>query len=94
MADLCSLAEEGCLAPEDAAQEAATGVGPGSTHMKKGRSLKRRPLQVLATEPSAPTWVTQKNQTTEEATIIKSAAKRLSPYMNLMSMTPATTAPS
>jgi hypothetical protein len=48
MADLCFLAEEGCLVPKDAAREAATGVSPGSTHTKKGRSLKHEPLEVLA----------------------------------------------
>jgi hypothetical protein len=43
MADLCSLAEEGRLAPEDAAREAATGVSPGAAHTKKGGSRKRGP---------------------------------------------------
>jgi hypothetical protein len=79
MADLCSLAEEGRLAPEDAARKAATRVSPGATHTKKGGSRKRGPPQVLAAEPSASAGVALKSQGAEEVAVIKPTAKKWCP---------------
>jgi hypothetical protein len=66
MADLCSLAEEGRLAPEDASREVVTGASPGSVPPKKGGSRKHGPPQVLATEASSPARANKKTQENEE----------------------------
>ena len=43
LADLCSLAEEGRLAPEDADGDVAAGASLGGTSVKKGALRKRGP---------------------------------------------------
>nr|XP_051216298.1 uncharacterized protein LOC127333897 [Lolium perenne] len=56
MADLCSLAEEGRLAPEDAARKAATGVSPGVAP-EEGRFAQARASACPGRRPSAPVGV-------------------------------------
>ena len=54
LADLCSLVEEGRLAPEDVIHDAAVRVTPAGTSSKKTSLRKRGPQQALAAEPGAP----------------------------------------
>jgi hypothetical protein len=93
MANLCSLEEEGRLAPKDMVRKAATRVSPSAAHTKKG-GLRKRGTPHLTVEPSALARVAQKSQGAKEVAVVKTARKKCCPYMSPTTTTHTTAAPS
>ena len=79
LADLCSLAEEGRLAPEDTARDATTGITSGETSGKKTSLRKRGPQQVLAAEPGAPAGAEGRSKPSEEVAAARPATGKWCP---------------
>ena len=79
LADLCLLAEEGRLAPEDAARDTTTGVTLGGMSGKKTSLRKRRPPQVLAVEPGAPARAEGRSKPSEEVAATRPATGKWCP---------------
>ena len=79
LADLCSLAEEGRLAPEDAARDATAGVTSAGTSSKKTSLRKRGLQQALAAEPGAPAGTEGRSKPSEEVAAARPATGKWCP---------------